>query len=61
MRIRCVWEHNGNDSILYAANCIGAFTRSRIRIKAVCLLEKLFQPDLKKIKSISEATMKSGH
>lgn len=27
MKIRCVWEHNGNDSILYADNFIGAFTR----------------------------------
>lgn len=27
MKIRCVWEHNGNDSILYADNYIGAFTR----------------------------------
>lgn len=29
MKIRCVWEHNGNDSILYADNFIGAFTRGR--------------------------------
>ncbi|MCM1155350.1 MAG: hypothetical protein NC314_01585 [Roseburia sp.] len=27
MKIRCVWEHNGNDSILYSDNFIGAFTR----------------------------------
>ena len=27
MKIRCVWEHNGNDSILYADSFIGAFTR----------------------------------
>lgn len=27
MKIRCVWEHNGNDSILYAENFAGAFTR----------------------------------
>ena len=27
MKIRCVWEHNGDDSILYADNFIGAFTR----------------------------------
>lgn len=25
MKIRCVWEHNGNDSILYADNFIGVF------------------------------------
>ena len=27
MKIRCVWEHNGDDSILYAENFVGAFTR----------------------------------
>ena len=27
MEIKCIWEHNGNDSLLYAGNCVGAFTR----------------------------------
>lgn len=27
MKIRCVWEHNGSDTLLYADNLIGAFTR----------------------------------
>lgn len=27
MKIKCVWEHNGNDSLLYASNFVGAFTR----------------------------------
>lgn len=27
MKIRCVWEHNGNDSMLYSSNFVGAFTR----------------------------------
>lgn len=27
MELRCVWEHNGNDSILYAEHFAGAFTR----------------------------------
>ena len=27
MIIKCVWEHNGDDSLLYAANFVGAFTR----------------------------------
>ena len=27
MKIRCVWEHNGDDSIIYSNNLIGAFTR----------------------------------
>lgn len=29
MKIRCVWEHNGNDTILYSDNFIGAFTRGQ--------------------------------
>lgn len=31
MKIRCVWEHNGNDSLLYSDNYIGAFTRGRTK------------------------------
>lgn len=27
MTISCVWEHNGNDTLLYAADYIGAYTR----------------------------------
>lgn len=27
MKVRCVWEHNGTDSLLYSDNYIGAFTR----------------------------------
>lgn len=27
MMIHCIWEHNGNDTLLYAANYIGAYTR----------------------------------
>ena len=27
MKIRCVWEHNGNDTLLYADNFVGAYTR----------------------------------
>lgn len=27
MEIKCVWEHNGNDTLLYAENYVGAFTR----------------------------------
>lgn len=27
MKIQCVWEHNGNDTLLYAANLPGAHTR----------------------------------
>jgi len=31
MKIKCVWEHNGDDTILYANNFIGAFTRGESR------------------------------
>lgn len=27
MKIRCIWEHNGSDSLIYAADFAGAFTR----------------------------------
>ncbi len=27
MKIFCVWEHNGGDSLLFADTCVGAFTR----------------------------------
>lgn len=27
MDIKCIWEHNGADSLFYAENFIGAFTR----------------------------------
>lgn len=27
MKINCAWEHNGNDTLLYAVDYIGAYTR----------------------------------
>ncbi len=38
MKINLIWEHNGNDSILYAENLPGAFTRGETLEKA---LEKM--------------------
>ncbi len=38
MKIRCVWEHNGGDSLLFADDYIGAFTRGASREQA---LEKM--------------------
>ena len=35
MKIRCVWEHNGGDSILYADNFIGAFARGASKDLAI--------------------------
>lgn len=31
MKIRCVWEHNGNDSMMYANNFVGAYTRGETK------------------------------
>lgn len=31
MIIKCVWEHNGNDTLLYAENFIGAFARGETK------------------------------
>ena len=35
MRVTCVWEHNGNDSILYADNFVGAYTRGATKEEAL--------------------------
>lgn len=35
MIIKCVWEHNGNDSLLYSSNFVGAFTRGASREEVV--------------------------
>lgn len=35
MEIRCVWEHNGSDTLLYAENYIGAFTRGKTLEEAI--------------------------
>ena len=39
MKIRCIWEHNGNDSLLYAGNLAGAFTRGEAREVALGKME----------------------
>lgn len=40
MRIRCVWEHNINDTIMYSDNCIGAFTRGSSKEIAIEKMHK---------------------
>lgn len=35
MKIQCIWEHNRNDTLLYAANLPGAFTRGETRDAAM--------------------------
>ena len=34
MKIECVWEHNGDDSLVYASNIIGAYTRGASKEEA---------------------------
>ncbi len=31
----CLWEHNGDDTILYSSNFVGAFTRGKSRSEAI--------------------------
>lgn len=38
MKIICAWEHNGDDTLLHAVNCVGAYARGANRGQA---LEKL--------------------
>ena len=38
MIIRAVWEHHEDDSLLYASNVIGAFTRGATKEKAMRLV-----------------------
>ena len=40
MNIRCIWEHNGNDTILYSDNYIGAFTRGATKDIALDKMKK---------------------
>lgn len=40
MKIRCVWEHNGNDSLLYSADHAGAFTRGESKEVALAKMER---------------------
>ena len=40
MKIKCVWEHNGNDSLIYSCNLIGAFTRGVSKEDALKKMER---------------------
>ena len=39
MEIKCIWEHNGNDTLLYAGNFIGAFSRGETKEIALSKME----------------------
>ena len=35
MKVNCAWEHNGDDTLLYAVNCVGAYTRGANKKQAL--------------------------
>lgn len=39
MNIRCVWEHNGSDTIIFSDNFVGAFTRGVSREQALSKMQ----------------------
>lgn len=39
MKISCVWEHNGNDTLLYAVELPGAYARGKSREAAMAKME----------------------
>ena len=47
MRVECVWEHNGNDTLLYAANLPGAYARGESKGIALSKMEQEVQSYLK--------------
>lgn len=56
MKIRCVWEHNGDDSILWSANFVGAFTRGEDKNVAIGKMEQEVLSYLRwKNESVSES------
>ncbi len=56
MKIRCVWEHNGDDSILWSANFVGAFTRGEDKNIAIGKMEQEVLSYLRwKNESVSES------
>lgn len=43
MKVKCIWEHNGEDTLLYAENCVGAFTRGESLDAALHKMKKEIQ------------------
>ena len=39
MTINCVWEHNGNDTLLYAVDYVGAYTRGETLESAIAKMQ----------------------
>ena len=42
-RIECVWEHNGDDTLLYAANLHGVYSRG---VSLAQAMSKMFGKDI---------------
>ena len=40
MKVRCIWEHNGSDSLVYSADFVGAFTRGSSQRIALSKMEQ---------------------
>ena len=40
MTVNCVWEHNGGDTLLYAVDYIGAYTRGESIEMAIAKMPK---------------------
>ena len=47
MTIQCIWEHNGNDTLLYAANLPGAYTRGESKEAALMKMQQEAESYLK--------------
>lgn len=47
MIIQCIWEHNGNDTLLYASNLPGAYTRGESKEAALMKMQQEAESYLK--------------
>lgn len=57
MKIRCVWEHNGEDTLLYADNFPGAFTRGASKKMALDKMEKEVESYLRWASEVEDKAM----
>ena len=60
MKIRCVWEHNGEDTLLYADNFPGAFTRGASKKMALDKIEKEVASYLRWVSTAGNRVMPEG-
>lgn len=47
IKAECIWEHNGNDSLVYAQDYIGAFTRGATKEEALAKMDREIRSYLK--------------